>query len=200
MRARWVGPVVIAAVLLAAACSSDDEGSSTGPDATEPQGSVQTVPPPTGTEELFVEPTQPAARADAAGIVIESIVFEGGVSITLTNAGAEPYDLTGHFLCNRPNYAPVDAGVLEPGDFVEIDGSVVGLTAESGELGLYEGQDFGDPNSIVRYVQWGSADNGRVSTAIEAGVWADGSFVDNGGSSIFADGDDPIRVTDWSIG
>ena len=55
------------------------------------------------------------------------------------------------------------------------------LTDSSGEFGLYSSASFGSADAIVAYVQWGSADNGRSSVAVEAGLIAEGDFVDNGG-------------------
>jgi hypothetical protein len=37
---------------------------------------------------------------------------------------------------------------------------------------------------MVAYVQWGKPDNGRAGTAVEAGLIAEGEFVDNGGADI----------------
>jgi hypothetical protein len=44
---------------------------------------------------------------------------------------------------------------------------------------------FSDPNSMVDFMQYGSAGNGRESEADEAGFWTAGTFVENAFSMIF---------------
>ena len=151
----------------------------------------------TTTDTVEVTTTTTAAVAGGHPLVIASIDFEGDV-IVVRNNGDEPYDLTGHFLCNRPNYMAVPAGTLAPGDTMEISATSLFVTATSGELGLYTSNSFGSADAIVRYVQWGSDPHGRTSVAVSAGVWAAGNWVDSGAAGIQSSGDDPISAADWS--
>ena len=60
---------------------------------------------------------------------------------------------------------------------VDISQGVGKLDPVSGELGLYAEGDFGNPDAIVAYVEWGKAGHGRTATAVQAGVWPSGGFV-----------------------
>lgn len=119
--------------------------------------------------------------------------------IVITNTGASDYDLTGHQLCNRPTYIELPAQMLAPGATIEIPTSDLGLSPDSGEVGLYTARDFGNPEAIIRYVQWGEGDHGRSGTAVEAGVWTDaGEFVPGGSMLYTTSVADPISPSDWS--
>lgn len=184
---------VVLISLAAAACSGDAASTTLG-----------TSPPATTTSEAVstteVPPTTLAETGAAdSPLVIVAIDFEAG-TILIRNDGAADYDLAGHFLCNRPAYAPLPAEVLASGEIIEVDTSVVGLSASGGELGLYTSADFGNADDIIRYVQWGSEPHGRTSVAVEAGVWAAGEFIDNAGGSIESAGSNPVSTADWSTG
>ncbi|MFQ5555207.1 MAG: hypothetical protein ACE5GC_07560 [Acidimicrobiia bacterium] len=135
--------------------------------------------------------------AGGAGIVIASVDFAAGTA-ELRNVGSTDYDLSGHFFCNRPNYVPLPAETVAAGATMTVDLAGLGISGDGGELGLYTSASFGDAESIVRYVEWGNAGHGRTSTAIEAGVWGSGDFVDNGGANISSSSDDPVTAGDWS--
>lgn len=167
---RWI--LLIAALsMLAAACGGDDDSS----------------------------PEEGSADGASSVIVIEEIDFAAD-RIVLRNAGDAPYDLAGHWICNRPSYAELPAEVLEPGATTEIAASAVGLGAASGELAVYTAREFDSSEAMIRYVAWGSAGQGRQATATEAGLWSEDDFVDNAGSAIASSGDDPVSSTDWSSG
>ncbi len=118
--------------------------------------------------------------------------------ILIRNDGAEDYDLSGHWVCNRPSYNQLPEQVLAPGDVIELDVRSLGLSADSGELALYTSGDFESPTDIIRYVQWGTDSHGRTDTAVAGGVWPDGDFVDNQGSSIKSSGSNPVSSDEWS--
>ena len=63
------------------------------------------------------------------------------------------------------------------------------LVAGSGELALYAEPDYGNPDAVVGYVQWGDTGHKREEPAVAAGVWDEGAFVDAGeGAGLRASG------------
>lgn len=115
----------------------------------------------------------------------------------MTNVGGSDAELGGHWICRRPSYKQLPAFTLAPGDTVAIGlgdtpppelagiaegiglGLVLGpITGADGEIGLFTGPNFDSADAIVDYVQWGSSGHGREAVAVEAGLWAEGTFVD----------------------
>ncbi len=194
-----------ALALVAAACGDDDVGVTSGPPATTeaPATTVTQAPTTTLGTTTAAPSTTAAATTEAPApsgpspIVIASVDFAAGTAV-LRNVGTTDYDLAGHFLCNRPSYVPLPEETVAAGATMTVDLTGLGVSASGGELGLYTSSSFGDASAIIRYVEWGSAGHGRTSTAVEAGVWADGDFVDNGGADIASTGDDPTGAADWS--
>lgn len=135
--------------------------------------------------------------ADGGGLVIDRVSFDSS-EVTIRNSGSEPYDLTGHAICNRPGYFTIPGQILEPGESVVVDASGIGISAGGGEVGLYSSSNFGDAGAILAYVQWGSDSHGRTEVAVQAGVWAAGEFVEGGGSAIVSSGNSPNSASDWS--
>jgi len=185
--------------LLAAACGSGSDSSAEDPSTTAP--APTTAGTSTTTTTAAVPTTSDGSGGDpgnsARSLVIVAVSFDAGL-ILIRNDGNVDYDLSGHWLCNRPTYARLPDQVLAPGDVIEIDASKVGLSADSGELGLYTSGDFGNPAAIIRYVQWGTDSHGRTGTAVAGGVWLEGDFVDNQGGNLESSGSDPVSVADWS--
>ncbi len=143
--------------------------------------------------------TVPAESGSGHPLVIQSVDFEGGI-IEIRNSGSSDYDLTGHFLCNRPNYQAVPAEVLGPGETLQVPMAGLRIAADSGEIGLYTRRAFDSSEAMARYVEWGASGHGRSATAIAAEVWREGDFVDNAGANIVSSGDDPVSEADWSNG
>jgi hypothetical protein len=141
--------------------------------------------------------TTVASGGAVSPLVIVAVDFEAGV-ILIRNDGDEDYDLAGHWICNRPNYSELPSEVLAPGRIIEIDTSVIELSAADGEIALYSSNSFGSADDILRYVQWGSDSHGRTSTAVAGGVWQPGDFVGNQSNNIESTGSDPISAADWS--
>ncbi len=189
--------IVLAPLLLiAAACGGSDEPLA----ATSPPAATATTGPPTTTEPPATAPpeTAPPETAPQAGTLVIAEIDFAGDRIVLRNPGDAPYDLAGHWLCNRPAYAPLPAEVLAPGATIEIAASSVGLSPGGGELGVYTDSDFGNPDAMVRYVAWGAPGRGRQDTAAAAGLWGADDFVANDRAAMVSTGDDPVGSADWS--
>ena len=110
----------------------------------------------------------------AAQIVISEVDPATG-TIELHNVGMEAADASGHILCNRPAYAPVgDLEVVSGEMMIPADGLLVivwdAVAAADAELGIYVDNQFGSAESLVSYLQWGSAGHGRESVAEAAGL------------------------------
>lgn len=151
-------------------------------------------------------------------LAITRVVFEPVTYVMITNVGSSPINLGSHWLCRRPAYLQLPDFELQPFDTValgldaEPPGDLVGLTEtfalgnalgaisrNDGELGLYRGAQFDDPNAIVDYVEWGSPGHGRAATAIAAGIWDEGAFVEvpEEATSIASSGLPAAGFEDW---
>ena len=135
--------------------------------------------------------------AGASPLVLAEVDFSAGV-VVIRNTSSSSYQLSGHFLCNRPTYVEIPATTLAAGESVSVELSSLGVSADDGEIGLYTSRDFGSADAILRYVQWGTAEHGRTATAVEAGVWVAGDTVANNGASMVSSGDDPVSAADWT--
>ena len=120
-----------------------------------------------------------------AQVVINEILVGG--TVELKNTGNTAVDVSSYWLCNFPNYDQIQnlniactGGdfMLEPGEILAVDGfSEITIPGNDGEMGLYINSAFGNVNSIIDYVEWGSTGHGRSGLAIEAGLWTTGDFV-----------------------
>ncbi|TRX58226.1 hypothetical protein FNH22_14285 [Fulvivirga sp. M361] len=101
--------------------------------------------------------------------------------ITLKNFGNGPLDLTDIWLCNRFSYSKIsDLSsadlILDPDETIVIDRT---LDDTSSDVGLYSTNSFTSAEAMMDFMQYGEdvAAGGRVSVAIEKGIWAAGEFV-----------------------
>ena len=126
----------------------------------------------------------PALALEGDTFALTEVNF-GDATITITNYGTSDVDPNGLVVCNYPDYSPVvGAPTPAPGESTVVDLGAIGIPAPStaGEMGLYLDNNFIDPDSLVSYVEWGSAGHTRSSVGISAGVWTEG-FVDTAGAS-----------------
>ncbi len=188
-------------LLLGAACGdSNGEGGTvttaippTTEDAEEPTTQATAAPTTQATEATEGEG---ASTGGDGGLAITAVTFGGVGSVTLTNLGSEPVSLDGMWLCNRPQYLAL-SGELAAGESTDIPAAdLPPLNADGGDLGLYTDADFGNADAIVDYVAWGGG-GGRLSTAVEAGIWPDGDAVAGGGAGISAPGGGDAAA-DWA--
>lgn len=193
----------IALVLVLAACGDDGASAETtvttaAPTTTSAETTTSAAETTTSTQATTTTAAETTTTgADGpTGIVfqIASVTF-GAPMVTIYNIGDEGGSLAGHWLCQRPSYVELPDITLEPGEGVAIslggnvflpppglktgDGvfNVGALSASSGELALYSSNNFGSSDDIVSYVEWGTADHGRSSVAVGAGIWEAGAFV-----------------------
>lgn len=145
-----------------------------------------------------IETTTTTVAPGGGVLAMTRLSFQPVPYVLITNVGAAPIDLGDHWLCRRPAYKQLPQLTMQPGDTVVVGlgdtpppDDLVGLagsvdlgralgviTRADGELGLYTAPTFDSPTAIVDYVEWGAADHGRESVAVEAGIWTAGAFVE----------------------
>ena len=192
--------VIAALALIAAACGSDsaDDESVVAEEAPVVEDPVAPETDDAPAEEPEAEPGDPAPEdipvSDLPGVPLQvtSIDFATGVA-TLSNVGTEQYDITGHWLCNRPNYAPLPDQILGPGETLDV--GIAGFSGVGGEVAIYTSNNFGSIDDIVTYVGWG-AGGGRQRVAEGANIWS-GDTVQPAGDVITLTGD-PGSAAGWS--
>jgi hypothetical protein len=114
--------------------------------------------------------------------------------VIITNWGNSTGDLGGYWLCQGTikkylpeiELAPGEQALLglgrdRPPDLTGmavtlfLGPSIGELDPESGEIAVFADSACDDPSRMVAYVQWGKPGNLRSDTAIEAGLWSEGS-------------------------
>ena len=194
--------LLMALVLVVAACGDDEAGDTTttqAATATTTTAATVTTSAEDVTEDTMAEDMTEDTMAE--DMTVEGAIFEitsvtfGAPMVVITNVGTEAGNLGGHWICQRPSYQELPAIDVGPGESVAISlgGDVFlpppgtltiegqlnigGISASSGEIGLYSTNLFGSADAIVSYVEWGDTGHGRSGTAVAAGVWDDGGFV-----------------------
>ncbi|MEO0403729.1 MAG: carbohydrate-binding module family 20 domain-containing protein, partial [Bacteroidota bacterium] len=125
--------------------------------------------------------------------------------VTLTNFGTASQEVGTYWFCNFPQYSQFSSetivsglSLLDPGASVTYAWS--GATGAAGECGIYSvNGSYNDPNAIIDYMQWESANNQRSGVAVSAGVWDDAAnFVSGNSPYIFNGGSGDYGSTFWS--
>ncbi len=141
--------------------------------------------------------------ANEPRFVLTAVAFGEDGYVEVANVGGAAGSLEGHWICQFPAYFRA-SGQLAPGESVRFDRADSGfgsLNADSGEIGLYTSNSFGDPTSIIAYVEWGETGHARSGVAAEAGVWADALAVDTHGAlMIVATEEQPTTAGGWAAG
>ncbi len=120
-------------------------------------------------------------------------------TIEITNVGDADVDVNGLILCNFPAYAPIEgAATIAPGESIVVDSGALGveLADDQGEMGIYTVADYENPDAILTYVEWGTADHQRSPVAVQAGIW-DGGVVE-AGERLVSNVDEPTAASNWS--
>ena len=105
--------------------------------------------------------------------------------VELYNAGDSEVDIADLILCDFPSYPAINSlTVLSGSTTLAAGGYVVlgwtNLDADA-EVGLYQADaqgDFANADKMIDYMQYASAEHEREGTAVEAGVWTAGEFVE----------------------
>lgn len=194
--ARGIALLAVLAVL-AAGCS-DDSGDDVSPETSEAAETTTTTEP--GTTAPI-----PESGEELIDLQINFVEFGDAGFVQIVNNGGSDADLNGIFSCQFPTYTDlgtvVDGGVIAAGGTVQIPAAIMGgLDAASGEAALYQGNNFGSPDSILSYVQWGTGGHERSSVAVGADLWpsVDETVTpDPAFNSIELFGD-PVDTENWS--
>lgn len=195
---RRIAPVVALAVTIAAC------GGGSGANTTPATATTTTTAGTTTTESEVPETTTPPAPetttapddSSGARFAITEVSFGSIAKVVITNVGSEAGSLGGHWLCQAPSYHELPDVELAPGQSAAISGGgdifeppagaiaiedpakIGSLNASGGEVALFLGADFADPDDIVSYVEWGNAGHQRSVAAVGAGIWPEGGFVE----------------------
>lgn len=199
---------IVLLVAFMTACSQGTSSTTTVPVAESvPTASTTTAAPVASTQATTTTvettvtsaPTTTTVETGAPTFSIVQVTFGNRPFVVVQNVGLGPGSTVGHWLCQRPGYLELPDVVLAPGErlfvgmaheptavgaaaVVNADGVLGEVVVESGEVGLYYNlgarPDFGDATQIIDYVEWGEPGHGRSETAVEAGLWPDGGFVE----------------------
>ncbi len=194
-----VTTALLVLALLAAACGGDDADETA--DSVEPQATDAAQTSSTTSTTVPI----PQDAVPLGDLQIVGVQFGDTGFVRVQNRGTADANVNGIYICQFPQYTDlgtvVTRGVIAAGAKVEIPASAVGgLTSQGGEAALYANNaDFGSPDNILAYVQWGSG-GARADVATAANIWAgpgvsitpDPSFND-----IVLDGD-PADPEAWS--
>jgi len=179
-RRASAGMVFIVLALFASACSTSPDATSTSATGSGP-GVESTAEPTTTT---VVATTQPIVIVDAR-FAVRRVVFGEQGWIELVNTGPQAGNVHGLWIAIHPFYLELPPSIVEVGQavvitlgpetgddvLVEAAGLLPVLAAPDGEIALYSNGNFGDPDAIVDYLEWGSGGHFRSTVAEAAGIW-----------------------------
>jgi hypothetical protein len=111
----------------------------------------------------------PSSNGDNRRSIGFMSVSKGWSDVELQPGELAAVEVTGRDeIFGPPTFAIAIEGIADIGTF----------DPTSGEVGLYLGNDFDNPDAIVSHVEWGSSGHGRSGTAVAAQIWPDGGFVE----------------------
>jgi len=166
---RVFAAVAVVAVL-ASACGDDDGDAADVTSTTAAESTSSTTTAPTTTAPI------PETGQALGDLQLNVVQFGDEGYVEIINTGSDPITLAGVYICEFPDYADLgdvaDVATLESGATTQIAADVLGgLSIDSGEAALYDGDDFDSADAMLSYVQWGTGDHQRSSVAAEAGLW-----------------------------
>ena len=125
------------------------------------------------------------AETAAASNVRILEVDPAGDLVTLKNFGTEAEDISGYFFCIRKTYpglgsiTPISGDLtLDPDEEIQFP---VTINDASSDVSIYmNSNDFTVAGNMIDFMQFGAdvGNDGRVSVAVEKGIWTAGEFVD----------------------
>ena len=196
------------------------EPSDTTTATTTPTDASTSLAPSTSIIEDPADPVEPKAV-----YAVTEVQFGEAGFVSITNVGSAPGNVGGYALCSNLTYFQIPDVELEPLEIVWIafgdgaglgdgagiakevfatNGQIAPAEAAQGEMALYRGSDFGNPDQLVTYVQWGSSAHPREQVAVDAGLWGQGEFLtvpaDAFGIQSLAPGRPAEGLADWTAG
>ncbi len=134
-------------------------------------------------------------------------VHEGDQWVELLNTGDAEVDVSGLWLCVRPEYSQVsELNALSGSMTIPAGGYLVvewnAIKTSTGEVGLYESNTFESADAMLDYVQYGAAGQGRASVAVTAGLWDEGTYATAAadGQTLAFLGGGATPVENWGFG
>lgn len=162
--------------LLLTGCTSDGSGSDGDGDVT-----AATI---TASPNLVAD--------DGRFLAIKEVGFGESGYVSLHNFTDAPASLSGLHLCEPPKcvalpdseIAPGESAVVAKDDGGESEATVLSnaaldLNPASGEIGLYASEAADSAEDLRDYLEWGSTPHEGTATAIEAGLWIEGSYLNS---------------------
>lgn len=124
--------------------------------------------------------------------------------ITIKNFGSSDVNIQDYRICSLFTYRTLSSLTIVSGDFnlseneeVEIM-SNFNINDTAADFGLYLATGaFSDAASMVDFLQWGSAGNGRESVANTAGIWNTGDFISVSGPYAYNGNGSNSGVSFW---
>ena len=123
--------------------------------------------------------------------------------VTLTNLGGSSIDVGDYFLCLGPGTYQQIGNVANGSTMLAPDSTITldyDMNPTQDGLSIFATNSFGssDPAVLLDYVQWGGANQARVSQAVTAGRWDDvANFVAEGSPYNFIGGSEDLGVSFW---
>jgi len=135
---------------------------------------------------LFMYSVPGQAQVYISEIGLDGTDFQGAPEwVELHNPASEAIDVSEYFLCNFPLYPRISELTVLSGNTTIPAGEYLVLSWPDlgdmdGEVGLYlpTTTSFGDPASLVDYMEYGSAGHQRAGIAVDAGLWEADAFVE----------------------
>lgn len=178
-----LGLLVLLALVAGACGDDDDESDETVAEQELPVEEDLPVEEPAGEPSSDGDQPDEASVASAAlptDLEVGGVSFDRGV-VFIINRGDSPVDLSGFWVCNRPDYAQLPPIELGPSEGIEFE--FPSVDAAGGEAAIYASDDFARSEHIISYVHWGSG-GGRAAQAEAAGQWS-GRPVEVSGEGVF---------------
>lgn len=125
-----------------------------------------------------------AANGPASSVVINEVFYAGEATddwVEILNTGSTPVDVSQMWFCSRFVYRQLgfvaiivgDDFILEPGELLVLAASIDLNQSSGADLALYQTDLFGNPDDMIDFVQWSTAQRvGRSNEAIGRGLWS----------------------------
>lgn len=100
-------------------------------------------------------------------------------SMVITNAGASDVRTEDLWIYQNGDIVEFNIFTIEPRATILFSlRDVGGAEASGGEVALFSGDSFSDPEAMLDYVAWGASGHEKSPLASEAGLWGPDEYVD----------------------